>query len=195
MNNANPAFVVSRPFVNWRRRDGARSCRGPSRAWLIAVSALGLLAVSGCAHHRVVARQPPPQTTAPPAQPATRATQPSTAEIEGTLPPRIAPTPAPPGGVSEEDRAFVAENRPISSEEGYATWYTAPYKGRKSANGQVFSDYAMTAAHRTLPMGSLIVVTNEKTGQSATMRVTDRGPFVQGRLLDLSMASAKATGV
>jgi rare lipoprotein A len=53
----------------------------------------------------------------------------------------------------------------------------------------------MTAAHRTLPMGSLIVVTNEKTGQSAIMRVTDRGPFVPGRLLDLSMASAKATGV
>jgi rare lipoprotein A len=162
---------------------------------LIAVSALGLLAVSGCAHHRVVARQPPPQTTAPPAQPATRATQPSTAEIEGTLPPRIAPTPAPPGGVSEEDRTFVAENRPISSEEGYATWYTSPYKGRKSANGQVFSDYAMTAAHRTLPMGSLIVVTNLQTGQSAPMRVTDRGPFVDGRILDLSIASAKATGV
>jgi len=53
----------------------------------------------------------------------------------------------------------------------------------------------MTAAHRTLPMGSLIVVTNEKTGQSAVMRVTDRGPFVQGRLLDLSKASAQATGV
>jgi rare lipoprotein A len=97
--------------------------------------------------------------------------------------------------VSEEDRDFVAENRPISSEEGYATWYTAPYKGRKSANGQVFSDFAMTAAHRTLPMGSLIVVTNLQTGQSAPMRVTDRGPFVDGRILDLSIASAKATGV
>jgi rare lipoprotein A len=63
------------------------------------------------------------------------------------------------------------------------------------ANGQVFDQNVMTAAHRTLPMGSLIVVTNERTGQAATMRVTDRGPFVQGRLLDLSMASAKATGV
>jgi rare lipoprotein A len=53
----------------------------------------------------------------------------------------------------------------------------------------------MTAAHRTLPMGSLIRVTNEKTGQSAVVRVTDRGPFVPGRTLDLSLASAKATGV
>src|ERR1039457_6250428 len=68
-------------------------------------------------------------------------------------------------------------------------------KGRKAANGQVFNDHALTAAHRPLPMGSLIVVTNLKTGESAAMRITDRGPFVEGRLIDLSIASAKATGV
>jgi rare lipoprotein A len=76
-----------------------------------------------------------------------------------------------------------------------ATWYTAPYAGRRAANGQVFSDHALTAAHRTLPMGSLIVVTNLKTGQSSAMRITDRGPFVEGRILDLTVASAKATGI
>jgi rare lipoprotein A len=81
------------------------------------------------------------------------------------------------------------------SEEGLATWYTAPYKGRKAANGQVFSDHAMTAAQRTLPMGSLITVTNLKTGQTAAMRITDRGPFVQGTIVDLTIASAKATGI
>ena len=77
---------------------------------------------------------------------------------------------------------------------GLATWYTAP-KGRKAANGEVFDDRAMTAAHRTLPMGSLIVVTNLKTGQSGAMRITDRGPFVEGRIIDLTIAAAKATGV
>jgi rare lipoprotein A len=76
-----------------------------------------------------------------------------------------------------------------------ATWYSAPYKGRRSANGQVFDDSALTAAHRTLPMGSLIVVTNLTTGQSSAMRITDRGPFVDGRILDLTIASAKATGI
>lgn len=81
------------------------------------------------------------------------------------------------------------------SEVGYATWYTAPYKGRRAANGQVFDDDAMTAAHRTLPMGSLVVVTNMKTGESSAMRITDRGPFVEGRMLDLTIASAKAVGV
>jgi rare lipoprotein A len=101
----------------------------------------------------------------------------------------------PPGGVSDADLDFVNTHKPILSEVGMATWYTAPYKGRKAANGQVFSDLALTAAHRTLPMGSLITVTNLTTGQSAAMRVTDRGPFVDGRILDLTIASAKATGI
>lgn len=101
----------------------------------------------------------------------------------------------PPGGVSPEDIRFVNTHEPLQTEVGLATWYTAPYKGRRAANGEVFDDLAMTAAHRTLPMGSLVVVTNLKTGQWAAMRITDRGPFVDGRILDLTAASAKATGV
>ena len=97
--------------------------------------------------------------------------------------------------MSAEDRDFVATHKPILTEVGLATWYTAPYRGRKAANGQVFDDNAYTAAQRTLPMGSLIVVTNLKTGQSAAMRITDRGPFVPDRIIDLTIASAKATGV
>jgi rare lipoprotein A len=81
------------------------------------------------------------------------------------------------------------------TEVGLATWYTAPYKGRRAANGEVFDDAALTAAHRTLPMGSLVVVTNLSTGQWAAMRISDRGPFVDGRIVDLTIASAKATGV
>lgn len=115
--------------------------------------------------------------------------------VQTSHPPALAPTPVPPGGVSAEDRGFVATHKPIYSEEGLATWYTAPYKGRRAANGQVFDDRALTAAHRTLPMGSLAVVTNLKTGQSSPLRITDRGPFVEERILDLSIASAKATGV
>lgn len=162
---------------------------------LVFASALGLALVGavGCGH-RQAQQQAPPQATAPAAETASvpGATLP---EGEGTIPTRIAPTPVPSGGVSANDREYVASHRPIYSEQGYATWYTAPYKGRRAANGQVFSDRAMTAAHRTLPMGSLIVVTNLQTGQSGAMRVTDRGPFVDGRILDLSIASAKATGV
>jgi rare lipoprotein A len=110
--------------------------------------------------------------------------------------PSIAPkSPPPPSTVSAADLEFIASHKPIYSEDGVASWYGPPYHNRQGANGKVFDQNALTAAHRTLPMGSLIVVTNEKTKQSATMRVTDRGPFIPGRLLDLSMASAKATGV
>jgi rare lipoprotein A len=166
------------------------------RLGLAAALAAVLAGAAGCGHHRVTAQQAP-QASAPS---ATASQTTASTGAAGTGAPvsntgHIPITPVPPGGVSEEDRDYVNTHRPIRSETGYATWYTAPYKGRKAANGQVFSDRAMTAAHRTLPMGSLVVVTNLKTGQSSAMRITDRGPFVDGRILDLSMASAKATGV
>ncbi len=160
---------------------------------LACCAALALAAgmATGCGHQRQ-GTQIPPQATAP----APETGPPAEANVPELTPPaRISPTPVPRGGVSEADREYIATHRPILSEEGYATWYTAPYKGRRAANGEVFSDYAMTAAHRTLPMGTLIVVTNLSTGQSGAMRITDRGPFVEGRILDLSMASAKATGI
>lgn len=156
-----------------------------------------LLIVSGCHHDRVA--QLPPQALPPRpvySQQPVYAPQPGYPSQAQTQPlSRIPVTPVPPGGVSQEDLDFVASHRPIATQEGYATWYTAAYKGRKAANGQVFDDRAMTAAHRTLLMGSLIVVTNLETGQSGAMRVTDRGPFVGGRIVDLTIASAKATGV
>jgi rare lipoprotein A len=160
------------------------------RAAGLAGMALVLVAVSGCRHHRTAALPPAPEAL-PPAVPSLD----STYEYRPPPPARIPITPVPPGGVSAEDLDFVATHRPILSQEGLASWYTAPYKGRKAANGQVFSDRAMTAAHRTLPMGSLIVVTNLATGQSGAMRVTDRGPFVDGRIVDLTIASAQATGI
>jgi rare lipoprotein A len=150
--------------------------------------------LSGCRHRATAAAQlPAPQAAPPEAQ-----IYPSEAQNQAaqSLPPaRIPITPVPHGGVSAADLDFVSTHRPILTEKGLATWYTAPYKGRKAANGQVFYDRALTAAHRTLPMGSLIVVTNVETGQSSAMRITDRGPFVEGRIIDLTIASAKATGV
>jgi len=103
-------------------------------------------------------------------------------------------TPVPEGGISSEDKEFILSHRPIYSEEGKATWYTAR-RGRKAANGQVFSDEALTAAHRTLPMGSLVVVTNLKTRQASAMRISDRGPFVPTAILDLTKASAQSIGI
>jgi rare lipoprotein A len=161
----------------------------------LALAAPLLLIMSGCGHRQTVAKLPAPQAAPPQVQSQTRSqAQAYSPALQATQPTRIAPTPAPPGGVSVEDLNYVKTHKPILTEEGLATWYTAA-KGRKSANGQLFSDQALTAAHRTLPMGSLIVVTNLTTGQSSPMRITDRGPFVEGRILDLTIASAKATGI
>ena len=143
--------------------------------------------LAGCSHHHV---QPVAQTAPPIHSNPGPYSRPDNAPVARPIPPS-----PPPSAVSSDDEQYVTNHRPIYSEEGVASWYGPPYNKRQGANGQIFDQNAMTAAHRTLPMGSLIVVTNEKTGQSATMRVTDRGPFVQGRLLDLSKASAKATGV
>jgi rare lipoprotein A len=80
-------------------------------------------------------------------------------------------------------------------ETGLASWYGPPYAGRKGADGKVYDQNAMTAAHLTLPLGSMVRVTNLTTNQSAMVKITDRGPFVRGRIIDLSLAAAKATGL
>jgi rare lipoprotein A len=78
---------------------------------------------------------------------------------------------------------------------GLASWYGPPYAGRKGADGTVYDQNAMTAAHLTLPMGTMVRVTNLTNNQSVVVKITDRGPFVHGRIIDLSLAAAKATGV
>ncbi|MDE3186041.1 MAG: septal ring lytic transglycosylase RlpA family protein [Acidobacteriota bacterium] len=157
--------------------------------------ALVLLVVTGCGHHKTTTQLSAPQTAPPEIQAsAPEAEQPAPAPQPPVETGRIPITPMPHGGISDEDLDYIATHQPILSEEGDATWYTAR-KGRRAANGQVFSNRALTAAHRTLPMGSLIVVTNLENGQSAAMRISDRGPFAPDKVIDLTIASAKATGV
>jgi rare lipoprotein A len=77
-------------------------------------------------------------------------------------------------------------------EEGLASWYGEPYHGRQTASGPRYDMNEMTAAHRTLPFGTLARVTNLENGKRATVLVNDRGPFVDGRIIDLSRAAAEA---
>jgi rare lipoprotein A len=126
---------------------------------------------------------PPPPPISPPASsppapstpvPAKPAAEPSAEAETITLPPNA---------------------RPIVTETGLASWYGAPYHNRAASNGEVYNMNAMTAAHRTLPLGSIVRVTNLKTGHSALVRITDRGPFIDGRIIDLSRAAAKKLDV
>lgn len=167
-----------------------------SRSWRggglrLVLLALALDAVTGCKHQ--AAYQPPP----PPPLPTEQPPQPAPPPTVGTppvQPPVERPAPETENGVSEADLEYIETHKPVLSEVGMATWYR-DYKGRKQADGDPMDDDAMTAANRTLPLGSLVVVTNLKTGQSGAMHITDRGPFISGRIVDLSIASAKAVGI
>jgi rare lipoprotein A len=83
----------------------------------------------------------------------------------------------------------------VIEERGLASWYGHPHHGRRTASGEVYDMQAMTAAHRTLPFGTWLLVENLKTGATARVRVNDRGPFVDGRILDVSRAAAVALGI
>ena len=86
--------------------------------------------------------------------------------------------------------------RPVSVEVGLASWYGPPYTNRKALpTDSIYDQNAMTAAHRELPMGSVVRVTNLANNQQVVVRITDRGPFVDGRIIDLSLAAAKTIDV
>lgn len=75
---------------------------------------------------------------------------------------------------------------PAIANTGIASWYGNQFHGRKTASGEVFNQYAMTAAHKHLPFGTTVKVIHVESGRSVTVRINDRGPFVKGRIIDLS---------
>lgn len=133
---------------------------------------LGLLYLAGCSSHRTVVNRPPPATPAPaPSDRSEPANRPSeTGPAGGTSRPRVTPVPVPEGYV----------------EEGNASWYGVPFHGRRAANGETYDMYKLTAAHRTLPFDTLVRVTNLFNNNSTVVRITDRGPFIDNRVIDLS---------
>ncbi|MBI4126806.1 MAG: septal ring lytic transglycosylase RlpA family protein [Deltaproteobacteria bacterium] len=76
-------------------------------------------------------------------------------------------------------------------QQGKASWYGPGFHGRKTASGERFNQKDLTAAHRTLPFGTMVKVTNLHNGKTVTVRINDRGPYGKGRIIDLSKAAAK----
>ena len=139
---------------------------------------LSVLLLPGCARKQTQVEVPPPPEPAPQAPASTaRNTAPATEPTD-----------------NNEIKVPVGA-KPIFEQTGTASWYGPPYHNRRGSNGEIYNMNAMTAAHLTLPLGSIVRVTNLKTGHSAILRITDRGPFVEGRILDLSLAAAKALDV
>jgi rare lipoprotein A len=88
----------------------------------------------------------------------------------------------------------ITEDRPFT-ERGLASWYGRKFHGRRTANGEIYDMYAMTAAHPTLPLPSYVRVRNPANGREVVVRVNDRGPFHRGRIIDLSYTAALRLGV
>lgn len=133
--------------------------------------------MAGCgAHHASpVANVPPPPEA-------------NASATAGNVPPADSSVIEPPAAVSPAPKV-------IYTETGWASWYGPSYNKRRAANGEVYDMNGMTAAHRTLPLNSIARVTNLKTGHSELLRITDRGPFVNDRIIDLSKTAAQKLDV
>ncbi|NEQ83283.1 MAG: septal ring lytic transglycosylase RlpA family protein, partial [Moorea sp. SIO2I5] len=81
------------------------------------------------------------------------------------------------------------------SVRGIASWYGSAFHGRRTASGERFNQYALTAAHRSLRFGTRVKVTNLRNGRSVIVRINDRGPYVRGRIIDLSRGAARIIGL
>ena len=141
--------------------------------------AAGLAGVAGCHHEQQTAYAPAPPAVSPPPRGYERS------PVTGTV------TPTSPGVGS----GFFDDTSggPVFTETGMATWYYA--RVHTGSDGVRYESSAPTAAHKTLPLGSTVRVTNLDTGQSALVRITDRGPFAKGRVMDMSEVVAKEIGM
>ncbi|MFM9891014.1 MAG: septal ring lytic transglycosylase RlpA family protein [Rickettsiales bacterium] len=108
---------------------------------------------------------------------------------------RVAPNVKLGQSYSIDGETYVPRYQPDYVEKGLASWYGPGFHGGKTANGETFDKHEMTAAHRTLPLPSIVRVTLESTGKSAIVRVNDRGPFAKGRIIDLSRGAAEKIGL
>jgi rare lipoprotein A len=168
--------------------------RVPFPAWILLL-VVAVLMLGGCGGKKQAkVNTPPPPPIAVP----------STARVQTPNPPKPKPDvqtskvdaeKQEKSDTSASDLAALASVKPLSVETGKASWYGAPYHNRRSSNGEIYDMHAMTAAHRTLPLGSIVRVTNLKTDHSTIVRITDRGPFVEGRIVDLSLAAAKQADI
>jgi rare lipoprotein A len=142
---------------------------------LLGVAAIAVcLVLSGCATSRPPSPTPPPEAkTEPKPEPKPEAKP----ETKPAPRPEAKPEPGPGGG-----------------QTGEASWYGEPHHGRTTASGEIYDMNQLTAAHRTLPLGTRVLVTNLKNGRAVEVRINDRGPSVEGRIIDLSFAAAKELG-
>jgi peptidoglycan lytic transglycosylase len=162
-------FPAERHFETHEHR---KQPNGPFSAQLTLVLLCAVGISAGCAH-RTQTSQPPVQY--PPAQ--------------APAPGRQVPSP-PSGAPPATERQPAIPGQYV--EQGVASWYGDPFNGRRTSNGEIYDMHQLTAAHRTLPFNAIVRVTNLRNGKQTEVRITDRGPFVANRVIDLSLSAAQA---
>jgi rare lipoprotein A len=163
----------------------ALATRNPTPTLLVLLLAAAcVFSLTGCGSRHVAANptpNPPPVVTAP---------SETASDADRLAEPRREPiSPATPN--PKRSKAPIAPAPEGYVEEGNASWYGVPFHGRRASNGEIYDMNKLTAAHRTLPFDTLVRVTNLNNGKSTTVRITDRGPFVENRIIDLSLAAAR----
>ncbi len=118
------------------------------------------------------------------------------------LPPKQpSPVPRPPESTEKKREEGKREKKHEKKagkkwyQEGVASWYGRKFHGRKTASGERYDMYGVSAAHKTLPFGTIVLVRNLNNGREVKVRINDRGPFVKGRIIDLSYGAAKKLGM
>lgn len=156
---------------------------------MLLIVLMAILFLSGCGHPKQARVSVPPPPAPEPAENASSTTTSIPPSSERANPPK----PEAPSDIAEP--TLPPDAKPLATETGIASWYGPPYHNRRGSNGEVYNMHAMTAAHRTFPLGSIARVTNLKTGHTALVRITDRGPFIPGRIVDLSLSAAQKLDV
>ena len=110
------------------------------------------------------------------------------------------PPPKQPAGYPKPYKVFGKWYQPLPDSKGFqqrgiASWYGKDFHGKKTSNGEIYDMYAVTAAHKTLPLGTYVRVRNLENNRTVEVRINDRGPFVRGRIIDLSYIAAKDIGI
>ena len=157
----------------------------PPRAHAAAVCLTAVFVLPGCG-----LLAPAPEPVAPP--PATMAA-PAAKPIAADARPRVERMNSGPPNQSYEIKGerYEPENTDVPMvESGLASWYGKPFHGRRTASGEIYDMNAMTAAHKTMPLQSYALVRNPANGREVVVKVNDRGPFIKGRVIDLSRAAA-----
>ncbi|WP_250535950.1 septal ring lytic transglycosylase RlpA family protein [Caballeronia sp. AZ10_KS36] len=158
-----------------------------AKAWIRRSRVAGVASVgawmllSGCAAHRPAVATPPPQKK-PQEESAPAAASDAAAS-------------APEGASAAAPETAFNDASPAFRQVGEASYYSRKFQGRRTASGERYDMHALTAAHRTLPLGSYVRVSNLSRTKSVVVRINDRGPFVKTRVIDLSFAAASVLGL